>query len=188
MNDSRLEPIFEDLSIHMDTVIDHTMHEFAKIRAGKANPAMLESLRVDYYGNSVPINQVGSVNTPDAKTIVIQPWEKAMIQPIEKAIMAANLGFNPTSDGTLIRIILPPLTEDRRREIVKKVKAEAEHAKISARNVRKEVNETIKKLQKDGLPEDDAKDAEAKVQKTTDSYIKKIDELTASKEAEIMHV
>ncbi len=188
MSDPRLKPVFDSLKDQMDKAVDHAASEFTKIRAGKAHPSMLDAVKVDYYGQLVPLNQVASVNTPDARTISIQPWEKAMLGPIEKGIIISNLGFNPANDGTMIRVILPPLTEERRKEIVKKVKAESETAKVAVRNIRKDINENIKKLQKDGLPEDDAKTAEASVQKTTDSYIKKIDELTAAKEAELMHV
>ncbi len=172
----------------MDKAIDHAAQEFSKIRAGKAHPSMLDSVKVDYYGNLVPLNQVGNVNTPDAKTITVQPWEKSMIQAIEKGIVIANLGLQPTNDGNIIRINMPPLTEERRRETVKKVKVEAENAKIALRTIRKEANEAVKKLQKEGLAEDEAKLAETQVQKSTDASIKKIDEITASKEAELMHV
>jgi ribosome recycling factor len=149
---------------------------------------MLDAVKVDYYGSLVPLSQVANVNTPDAKTLAIQPWEKSMLQAIEKGIIISNLGFNPSNDGTMIRVILPPLTEERRKEIVKKVKGEAENAKITGRTLRKDANENIKRLQKDGLPEDEAKGGETQVQKITDAYIKKIDELTAAKEAEVMHV
>lgn len=188
MNDPRLKEVLNHMTAAMDKAVDHAGQEFAKIRAGKAHPSMLDSVKVDYYGNLVPITQVGNVNTPDAKTITIQPWEKAMIQPIEKGIVIANLGLQPTNDGNLIRISLPPLTEERRKETVKKVKGEAENAKVSLRSIRKEANEAIKKLQKEGLAEDEAKLGETQVQKTTDTYIKKIDDLTATKEAELMHV
>ena len=188
MSDPRLKPVFDSLKEQMDKAVDHAASEFTKIRAGKAHPSMLDSVKVDYYGQLVPLNQVASVNTPDARTISIQPWEKAMLGPIEKGIIISNLGFNPANDGVVIRVILPPLTEERRKEIVKKVKGESETAKVAIRNIRKEINESIKKLQKDGLPEDDAKSAEASVQKTTASYIKKVDDVTAAKEAEVMHV
>lgn len=188
MNDPRLKPLFDLMTEGMDKAIDHAAQEFTKIRAGKAHPSMLDAVKVDYYGQLVPLNQVGNVNTPDAKTISVQPWEKGMIQAIEKGIIMANLGLNPTNDGAIVRVNLPPLTEERRKEIVKKVKAEAEHAKVGIRNIRKDVNEGIKKAQKDGVPEDECKQAEQHVQKTTDTYIKKIDELTAAKEAELMTV
>jgi ribosome recycling factor len=188
MSDPRLTPVFDELKSAMDKAVEHAASEFSKIRAGKAHISMLDSVKVDYYGNLVPLNQVGNVSTPDAKTISVQPWEKAMLQPIEKGIIVANLGFNPSNDGNMIRITLPALTEERRKEIVKKVKAEAETAKIAIRNIRKDVNEAIKKLQKEGLPEDEAKVAETQVQKTTDGYIKKVDDLTATKEVELMTV
>ncbi len=188
MSDPRLKPVLDNLKQMMDAAIDHATSEFTKIRAGKSHPSMIDAVKVEYYGSLVPVSQVANISTPDAKTITIQPWEKNMFQAIEKGIIISNLGFNPTNDGTIIRITLPPLTEERRKEIAKKAKAESENAKVAVRNIRKETNETIKKLQKDGLPEDEAKTAEASVQKTTDAYIKKIDELLAIKEAEIMHV
>lgn len=188
MSDPRLKPVFDALKDAMDKAVEHAAAEFTKIRAGKAHPSMLDSVKVDYYGNLVPLNQVGNVNTPDAKTITVQPWEKTMLQAIEKGIIVANLGLQPTNDGNIIRISLPPLTEERRKETVKKVKGEAEHAKVAVRNIRKDANEAVKKLQKEGLPEDEAKLAEQQIQKTTDNYIKKIDDLTSQKEAELMHV
>lgn len=172
----------------MDHAVDHAAAEFAKIRAGKAHPSMLDSVRVDYYGSLVPLSQVANINTPDARSISIQPWEKSMLPAIEKGIVISNLGFAPSNDGTLIRINLPILTEERRKEIVKKVKHEAELAKVAVRNIRKDIMEGMKKAQKDGVPEDDVKVAEQQVQKTTDAYIKKIDDLTAAKEADLMHI
>jgi ribosome recycling factor len=136
----------------------------------------------------VPLNQVGNVNTPDAKTIMVQPWENGVLQAIEKGITMANIGLNPSSDGHVVRVTLPPLTEERRKEIVKKVKGEAEFARVAIRNIRKDANEMVKKLQKDGVPEDECKSAESHIQKTTDTYIKKVDDLTTLKEAEIMTV
>jgi len=188
MSDPRLKPLFDHLKEAMDNAVDHAANEFTKIRAGKAHPSMLDSVKVDYYGSLVPISQVANVNTPDGRTLTVQPWEKNVLQAIEKGIIIANLGFNPTNDGTLIRISLPMLTEERRKEIVKKVKHEAEFAKVAIRTIRKDVNEQVKKAQKDGVPEDEAKTAEVQVQKTTDTYIKKIDDLTAAKEADLMHV
>jgi ribosome recycling factor len=188
MSDPRLQPLFDQLKKSMDAAVDHAATEFTKIRAGKAHPSMLDVVKVDYYGQLVPVSQVANINTPDARSIAIQPWEKNMIQAIEKGIIISNLGFAPSNDGLMIRISLPPLTEERRKEIVKKVKAEAESAKVQVRNIRKDTNEAIKKVQKDGVPEDDAKAAEAQVQKTTDNYIKKIDELCAAKEADLMQV
>lgn len=188
MSDPRLTPVFNDLKTAMEKAVDHASSEFAKIRAGKAHVSMLDSVKVDYYGNLVPLNQVANVSTTDAKTITVQPWEKSMLQAIEKGIIVSNLGFNPTNDGTVVRVNVPALTEERRKDIVKKVKAEAEHAKVTIRNDRKLVIDTIKRLQKEGLPEDEAKVAETQVQKTIDGYIKKIDDITHAKEVEIMTV
>ena len=188
MSDPRLKQVLDQLKEAMDKATDHAGTEFSKIRAGKAHPSMLDSVKVDYYGSLVPLSQVANVNTPDAKSLAIQPWEKNMLQAIEKGIIISNLGFNPSNDGTMIRVTLPPLTEERRREIVKKVKNEAENAKITGRTLRKDANENIKRLQKDGLPEDEAKGGEANVQKVTDAYNKKINELTAAKAAEVMTV
>jgi len=162
--------------------------DLSKIRAGKASPVMLESVRVDYYGNMVPISQVASINTPDAKTILVQPWEKKVIEMIEKAILAANLGFTPMNDGIMIRISLPPVTEERRRDLVKQVKVEAEACRVAVRNIRRDVNEELKKLKKDGMGEDLFKNTETEIQKLTDNYVKKIDDIAKQKEDEIMKV
>jgi ribosome recycling factor len=172
----------------MESAITHLEAGLSKIRAGKANPAMLENVMVDYYGTKAPISQVASVNTQDARSLVIQPWEKAMLTPIEKAIQAANLGLNPQNDGVIIRIIVPALTEERRKDLVKKAKAEAEDAKVGLRGARKEAIDEIKKLQKAGLPEDEAKAAEVNVQKLTDSYTEKIEKHLEFKEKEILTV
>ena len=172
----------------MDKAIDHAEGELQKIRAGKANAGMLDDIVVDYYGNPTPLNQVGSVNTPDARTIVIQPWEKSLLPAIEKAIMEANLGVNPQNDGIVIRINVPPLTEERRRDLVKKAKAEAETGKIAIRNIRKEANEKIRKLKSEGVSEDEMKVGEAEVQKLTDAYIVKVETLSVAKEKDIMTV
>ena len=172
----------------MDKAIDHAEGELQKIRAGKANPSMLDDIVVDYYGSPTPLNQVGSVNTPDARTIVIQPWEKSLLSVIEKAIMEANLGVNPQNDGVIIRINVPPLTEERRRDLVKKAKAEAETGKIAIRNIRKEANEKIRRLKSEGVSEDEMKVGEHEVQKLTDSYIQKVDQLSDAKEKDIMTV
>jgi ribosome recycling factor len=172
----------------MQGAIAHLEKEFLNIRAGKATPQMLGGVFVDYYGSQTPLSQVANVNAPDARTITVTPWEKNMLQPIEKAIQIANLGFNPMNNGENIIISVPPLTEERRRDLVKQSKSEAEDAKISIRNVRKDANTDIKKEEKNGTSEDICKTAEENVQKLTDSYIKKIDELLAVKEAEIMKV
>lgn len=177
-----------DAKALMDKAIAHADNELNKIRAGKASPSMLDDVMVDYYGTATPLSQVGSVNTPDARTIVIQPWEKSLLGPIEKAIMEANLGINPQNDGVIIRINVPPLTEERRRDLAKKAKAEAETGKIAIRNIRKDANEKIKKLKTEGVSEDDIKVGEAEVQKLTDAYIIKVDQLSEAKEKDIMTV
>jgi ribosome recycling factor len=172
----------------MDRALDHADNELNKIRAGKASPSMLDDVFVDYYGTATPLSQVGSVNTPDARTIVVQPWEKTLLGAIEKAIMEANLGVNPQNDGVVIRINVPPLTEERRRDLVKKAKGEAENGKIAIRNVRKDANEKIRKLKSEGVSEDEMKTGEGEVQKLTDSYIVKVDQLADAKEKDIMTV
>jgi ribosome recycling factor len=168
--------------------IAHLEKEFLNIRAGKATPQMLGGVFVDYYGSQTPLSQVANINVPDARTITVTPWEKNMLHPIEKAIMIANLGFNPMNNGDNIIINVPALTEERRRDLVKQAKAEAEDAKIGIRNARKDANTDIKKLEKDGTSEDVCKTAEDDVQKLTDSFIRKIEEHLAIKEAEIMKV
>lgn len=172
----------------MDSSVSHLEKAFLNIRAGKASPQMLGGVFVEYYGSQTPLSQVANVNTPDARTITVTPWEKSMLQPIEKAIMIANLGFNPMNNGDNIIISVPPLTEERRRDLAKQAKSEAEDAKISVRNARKDANTDIKKEEKNGTSEDICKSAEDSVQKLTDSFIKKIDDLLAHKEAEIMKV
>ena len=172
----------------MDKAINHLEAELVKVRAGRANPNMFDGLVVDNYGNPTPINQVGNISVTDARTLVIQPWEKNMLQPIERAIIAANLGVTPQNDGLIIRIFLPPLTEERRREIVKRVHQEGEHSKVAIRNIRRDAIEHIKKLKKDGLSEDLAKDSEDEVQEMTDKYISIVDKHLAQKEKEVMSV
>lgn len=180
--------ILDSTKESMENSIAHLEKEFLNIRAGKASPQMLGGVFVDYYGSQTPLSQVANINTPDARTITVTPWEKNMLQPIEKAIMIANIGFNPMNNGDNIIISVPPLTEERRRDLVKQAKAEAEDAKIGIRNARKDANNDIKKLEKDGTSEDICKVAEENVQKLTDTYIKKIDEHLVTKEAEIMKV
>ena len=172
----------------MEKSISHFSHALAKIRAGRAMPNMLDGLVVQYYGNPTPISQVASVNTPDAKTLVIKPWEKNMISEIEKAIINSDLGLNPQNDGEMVRLNIPPLTEERRKDLVKQSRNEAEHGKVSIRNVRKDANDHIKKLLKENVSEDDVKKAEARIQDLTNDYVKKVDELLAKKEEEIMTV
>lgn len=171
----------------MQKAIEHLEVELGKIRAGRANPAMLDSVQVDYYGTNTPLAQVSSITVPDARTIAVQPWEKSMLIPIEKAIQAANLGFNPQNDGSLIRINIPTLTEERRKELVKKTKAEAEHSKVSIRNIRRDANEHIKKESK-SVPEDVVKGLEDQIQKLTDQFISIVDKHLESKEKEIMTI
>ncbi len=183
-----VEFCIEEAKERMEKAIAHLENELRVIRAGKANPAMLSGLMVDYYGTLTPLQQVSNVGTLDARTITIQPWEKSMINPIEKAILAANLGFNPQNNGEIIRIAVPPLTEERRKLLVKQVKNEGENARVSIRNARRDANENIKKLQKDGLAEDLAKNAETDVQKMTDAYNKKVEEQLEKKEQEILTV
>ena len=173
---------------HMKKAIGHLEAELVKIRAGKANPQMLDGIVVDYYGSPMPINQIANISVMDARTLSIQPWEKNMLQPIERAIIAANIGINPQNDGNIIRLFLPPLTEERRKELVKKCQGEGEHSKVAVRNIRRDAIEHIKKLQKNGLSEDAAKDAEADVQQVTDQFISAIEKHLASKEKEIMAV
>jgi ribosome recycling factor len=183
-----IEFILDSTKESMNGSIAHLEKEFLNIRAGKATPQMLGGVFVDYYGSQTPLSQVANINVPDARTITVTPWEKSMLHPIEKAIMIANLGFNPMNNGDNIIISVPALTEERRRDLVKQAKAEAEDAKIGIRNARKDANTDIKKLEKDGASEDICKTAEDDVQKLTDAFIKKIDEHLVVKEAEIMKV
>jgi ribosome recycling factor len=172
----------------MKKAISHLEAELAKIRAGKANPQMLDGIVVDYYGTPTPISQVGNISVMDARTISIQPWEKNMLQPIERAIINSNIGINPQNDGNLIRLFLPPLTEERRRDLVKRSQGEGEHSKVAIRNIRRDAIESIKKAQKNGLSEDAAKDAEADMQVITDRYISMVEKHLSSKEKDIMAV
>ena len=173
---------------HMKKAITHLETELIKIRAGKATPQILDGIVIDYYGSPTPINQVGNINVMDARTLSIQPWEKNMLQPIERAIIAANIGINPQNDGSQIRLFLPPLTEERRRELVKKCQGEGEHSRVAIRNIRRDAIEHIKRLQKNGLSEDIAKDAETNIQNITDKFITAVDKHLSSKEKEIMSV
>ncbi|ADY29659.1 ribosome recycling factor [Cellulophaga lytica] len=178
--------ILDSTKESMNGTIDHLEKAFIKIRAGKASPVMLSSVMVDYYGSATPLSQVANVNTPDARTISVQPWEKNMLQEIEKAIMNSNLGFNPMNNGDFVIINVPPLTEERRRDLAKQAKGEADDAKIGIRNARQEANKEIRAL--DDASEDLKKNAEADVQDLTNLYTKKIDALLVTKEAEIMKV
>ncbi len=181
-----IELYLDDAKDRMNKVLSHLGQELTKIRAGKANPSMLDGIMVAYYGAMSPLNQVSSITSPDPRTLFIKPWEKSIIQEIEKAIMAANLGLTPQNDGQQVIINIPMLTEERRKQLVKQVHHEAEQGRIGIRSVRKETNEGIKKIK--GAPEDDLKNAEDGVQKLTDEFINKIDVLTKKKEVEIMTV
>ena len=178
----------EDSAEQMQKAVAHTESELTKIRAGKAMPSMLDGIHVDYYGTPTPLSQVSNINTPDARTLIIQPWEKGMLSPIEKAILEANIGLTPQNDGSVVRLNIPPLTEERRRDLVKKVKEEAEKGRVAVRNIRKDGNDTIKKLKNDGVSEDEIKVGEGEVQKLTDKYIALVDKLAEAKEKDIMTV
>lgn len=187
MNDE-IELIIEEAKDSMQKSILHLEAELLKVRAGRATPNMLDGIFVDYYGANTPLSNVANISTPDARTLVVQPWEKAMLDPISRAIIASNIGLNPQNDGVIIRLNVPPLTEERRVGLVKQSKNETENAKVGIRTARRDANEEVKKLQKNGLPEDLAKDAEAKIQKLTDNFSLKADELLAKKEKEIMTI
>ncbi len=183
-----LDIVFESCEEQMQKCIDHLEVDMTKVRAGKANPTMVSHVSVDYYGTPTPLPQVSNISTPDARTLTIQPWERSMIQPIEKAIMAANIGLTPQNNGEMIIINVPQLTEERRRDLAKQVHSLAEHARIGLRAARKDANDEIKSLQKDGLSEDLAHDAEERIQQFIKSYSDKVDAHVAAKEKEIMTV
>lgn len=183
-----LELIKMDTEATMKKAISHLETDLNKIRAGKANPAMLDGIVAEYYGSPTPLAQIANITVLDARTISVQPWEKNMIQPIERAIIASNIGINPQNDGNFIRLFLPPLTEERRKELVKRCNSEGENAKISIRNIRRDAIEQIKKLQKDGLSEDAAKDGETEVQDLTNRFINLVEKHLETKEKEIMVV
>jgi ribosome recycling factor len=183
-----VELIIEETKDRMQHALEHLEHELARLRAGRSNPALLDGITVDYYGVNSPLAQVSNINTPDPKTILIQPWEKTMLGTIEKAIMAANIGLMPVNNGEVIRINIPPLTEERRHQLVKQVRNEGETAKISVRNARKWANDELKQLLKDGLPEDNEKEAVETVQELTAGYNEKVDKVVAQKEKDVMTV
>lgn len=178
----------EDANDKMEKAVMHLQDELSRVRAGKASTSLLDGIHVDYYGTVTPLNQVSNINTPDAKTISIQPWDKSMIEPIEKAILASNIGLNPINNGEVIRISIPALTEERRRDLVKQIKVMAENTRVSIRNTRRETNEAFKKMKKDGLSEDLEKDAEIRVQDLTNNYIEQTDQVTEAKEKDIMTI
>lgn len=172
----------------MESALQHLDRILQKIRAGKASPQMLEGIKIDYYGAMTPIEQTANINTPDPRQIIVQPWDKSILGELEKAIMNANLGLNPKNEGEVLRISVPPLTEERRLELVKQAKGEAENSRISIRNTRRSANELAKSLEKDGLPEDESKKAQEMIQELTDEYIKKVDEMLDAKEKDVMTV
>lgn len=186
--DDSIKSVLSACEENMKKSIHHLEAELLKIRAGKASPVMVDGVMVDYYGSPTPINQVAAVSTADAKTLTIKPWEKSMIPAIERAIIEANLGFNPQNDGELIRIMIPTLTEERRKDLAKQAKSEGEESKISIRNARQDANNKLKQLQKDGTEEDLVKVAEKNVQDLTDKYAKQVESILEVKEKEIMTV
>ncbi|MDD6808414.1 MAG: ribosome recycling factor [Oscillospiraceae bacterium] len=184
-----METVFKKAEEKMNKALDALSNDYAAIRAGRANPAVLDKVSVDYYGTATPINQVAAISISEARVLVIQPWDKSMIQPIEKAIQASDIGINPMNDGNVIRLTFPPLTEDRRREIAKEIKQRAEDAKVQIRNIRRDGMDDLKKLKKDSvITEDDLKTAEDKLQKLTDKFIKEIDGVASAKDKEIMSI
>ncbi|MBQ3082774.1 MAG: ribosome recycling factor [Alistipes sp.] len=180
--------ILNDASTRMQKAVDHLEEELLNIRAGKASVNVLNGVMVEYYGSQVPVSGAASVTVPDAKTILIQPWDKNLIRVIEKAIIDSNIGLTPSNNGEQIRLTMPPLTEERRKELVKRSRGEAETARVSLRNARRDAIETFKKAQKEGMPEDEAKDGETQIQKILDKFSKSLDEILAKKEKEIMTV
>lgn len=187
MNEN-VQMYLDDAEEKMQSAVSHYESELAKVRAGRANPMMLAGITVDNYGTQSPINQVANVGTTDARTIVVQPWDKANLGKIEKEIQKANLGFNPINDGQVLRIVVPPLTEERRKNLVKQVKQDAENAKVAVRNIRKDTNNGIKAMEKKEITEDESKQGQEAVQKLTDKYVAEIDKISVAKEAEIMKV
>ena len=184
-----IEEITKDAEVRMGKSIDSLHTEFSKIRTGRAHPSLLDQIQVDYYGSATPINQVANVNIEDSRTLVVTPWEKDMVAKVEKAIMGSDLGLNPATAGTVIRIPMPPLTEERRRDLVKVVRHEAEQGRVAIRNIRRDANSDFKDLLKEKeISEDEERKAEENIQKLTDTYVAKIDKVLADKEAELMEV
>lgn len=180
--------VYDMTQERMEKAVEHLDNELMRIRAGKANVHILDGIKVDYYGTMTPLNQVSNISTPDAKTILIQPWEKGMIDPIEKALMNSNVGITPANNGEVIRLVIPQLTEERRRDLVKQVRTEGENARVSIRTARREANDEYKNMQKDGLSEDETKTAEDNIQKLTDEYTEKIDKIVEAKDQDIMTI
>ena len=183
-----VQMVYEMAKENMEKTIEHLDNELMRIRAGKANVHILDGVMVDYYGTPTPLNQVSNISTPDAKTIMIQPWEKSMIDPIEKALMVSNVGITPGNNGEVIRLIVPQLTEERRVDLVKQVKNEGENARVSVRNARREANDEYKSMQKDGLSEDETKTAEDNIQKLTDEFTEKVEKIVEAKDQDIMTI
>jgi ribosome recycling factor len=180
--------VYDDVMENMEKAVTHVEREFQNIRAGKASPDMLSGVMVDFYGVMTPINQTSNITSPDPRQIIVQPWDKSQISNIEKAIQAANLGFNPKNEGEVLRIIVPAVTEERRKELVKQAKSEAEDTKVGIRNARRSGNDEAKQLEKEGIPEDDVKKLQDDIQKLTDKYIEKVDTLFEAKEKDIMTI
>lgn len=183
-----IEFTLEETKESMSLAVQHLEKELQKVRAGKASAQMLDGVKIDYYGVMTPIDQTANISTPDGRQIIVQPWDKSVLGLIDKAIQAANLGFNPKNEGEILRIQVPPLTEERRRDLVKKAKSEAENAKISIRNIRRNSNETARTMKKDGVPEDEVDKLEIDIQKLTDDFITRIDKIFETKEKDIMTV
>jgi len=180
--------VYEMAKERMEKALEHLDNELVRIRAGKANIHILDGVVVDYYGSPTPLNQVSNISTPDAKTIMVQPWEKTMIGPIEKALLNSNVGITPSNNGEVIRLSIPPLTEERRRDLFKQVKNEGEHARVSMRNSRRDANDEYRQMQKEGLSEDDVKIAEERIQKLIDEFTEKVEKIVEAKEKEIMTI
>ena len=184
-----LDEIFDDAEARMGKSIDNLEQNFAKIRTGRAHPSILDSVTVDYYGSEVPISQVANINVEDARTLTVQPWEQAMIAPVEKAIMMSDLGVNPVTNGNMMRIPMPPLTEERRKEFIKMARAEAEQSKVAIRNIRRDANADFKSLNKEKeITDDELRGAEDQIQKTTDTHVAKVDALLSEKEDSLMEI
>jgi ribosome recycling factor len=182
-----IDDIKTDAANRMDKSVESLVHELAKVRTGRAHPSLLDHIHVDYYGSDVPLSQVANINTEDARTLTVAPWEKTMVAPIEKAIMTSDLGLNPSSAGTVIRVPMPPLTEERRKDLIRVVKQEAEGAKVAVRNIRRDANHNLKELVKDKvISEDDERRGQEIIQNLTDQHIKKVDELLGEKEKDLM--
>ena len=186
--DEEIQFYLDELAESMDKALAHVNVEMSRIRAGKASPAMLDGLRVDYYGTPTPVSQIANITAPDARSLLIKPWEKNMVVEVAKAIKNSDLGLNPVSDADGVRLNIPAMTEERRRDLVKQAKNESEAGKVRVRGIRKDVNESLRKLLKEGASEDAVKSAEEKVQKTTDTYIAEVDKTLSKKESEIMTI